>query len=256
MKFEIGKLISVPIEGLSAVDKKLQMVWINSGTFSMGDAGNEKEQNDGHDKPFTVILSQGFWLGKYPVTRTQWQAVMNEYPDQSRSCPNCPVGNVDWYQALSFCQELNKLFTKALPPGYKFSLPTEAQWEYACKAGMYSTHTNIDELSEIAWHGGNSGGSIHPVGEKKPNAWGLYDMQGNISEWCFDFPAYYPVEPAIDWVGKGDNTLRCLRGMPWSASPDNSGFHCSSGRNYTEPDLQTPYVGFRLALTALDLVVN
>ena len=248
MKFKIGETLIVPVEILPVGNRKLEMVWIEPGVFNMGTALSHQEQNDSHDRPFTMVLSQGFWLGKYPVTKAQWQAITEDVAQVS-TCLNCPVGNVDWYQSLSFCEKLNDLFTKALPLGYKFNLPTEAQWEYACKAGMSSLDIDIDLLSEMAWHKGNSEGSIHPVGEKKPNAWGLYDMLGNISEWCFDFPAYYPSGSVVDWVGNGDNTLRSLRGLPWSASPDKPENRCIS-RNYAEPDLQTPYVGFRLALTS------
>jgi formylglycine-generating enzyme required for sulfatase activity len=156
---------------------------------------------------------------------------------------------------MSFCDELNKLLVHALPRGYGFSLPTEAQWEYACRAGtqtVYHSGNSLADLSKVAWHGGNSSEHPHPVGEKEPNAWGLYDMHGNIGEWCYDVPSDYPDAPAVDWVGKETvYDLRCNRGGAWSTRPSDPIHRCSC-RCWLPPEWRLVWLGFRLALRVTD----
>ncbi len=250
-----GKLFSVGLETLPVEVKPLRLVWVPPGTFTMGSLEDEpgRTLEDIDQGYFEVTFSQGFWLGEHLITQAQWQIVMKDNPSQYKSCPNCPIENVNWYQAISFCEELNKIFADDLPSEYKFSLPTEAQWEYACRAGtktLYYNGNNLPDLSRVAWHKENSGGHPHPVGQKEPNVWGLYDMHGNVDEWCYDATSGYPDSPFVDWVGKGSGVARSFRGGPWSAPPSAPDFRCSC-RAWLGPDMQLPFLGFRLCLTIL-----
>lgn len=183
---------------------KLELVLIRAGSFTMGD------DDDGAKPVHRVNITKPFYLGKYEVTQAQWKAVTGNKPDSisDEACGgNCPVDNVGWYEAQEFIKRLN-----ARHEGYIYRLPTEAEWEYAARAGTTSDYAG--NLDEIAWYGDNSGGKIHPVGQKKPNAWGLYDMFGNVYEWVQDkWHDYYNGAPTDGsaWV-TGSNNNRPLRG--------------------------------------------
>jgi formylglycine-generating enzyme required for sulfatase activity len=143
---------------------------------------NRKADEERHQ----VTLTRGFQMGKYPVTRVQWEAVMRGKPSEFRDLQgSVPVEQVSWNDCQEFITKLNTLV-----PGGGFRLPTEAEWEYACRAGTEGAR--YGDLGEIAWYQDNSGGSPHPVGQKKPNDWGLYDMLGNVLEWCADLAGGYP----------------------------------------------------------------
>jgi formylglycine-generating enzyme required for sulfatase activity len=156
------------------VELRNSFVQISTGEFMMG-----SENGDADEKPVhRVRISQSFEMGKYEVTQVQWEAVMGHNPSLFRGA-NLPVEQASWDDAQQFIQKLN-----ALSDGYLYRLPTEAEWEYACRAG--STGNYAGNLDAMAWYKKNSGGKTHPVGQKQPNAWGLYDMHGNIWEWCED----------------------------------------------------------------------
>jgi len=156
--------------------EKLTFVLIPAGSFMMGDADGES-----CDKPVhQVRITKPFYLGKYEVTQEQWQAIMGTNPSDFKGAKN-PVENVNWNDCHAFLTKLNE---KVANTGKKFVLPTEAQWEYACRAGtttQYSYGDSAEELGDYAWSRSNAGRTTHPVGQKKPNAWGLYDMHGNVS---------------------------------------------------------------------------
>ena len=160
-------------------------------------------------------ITRPFYLGKHLVTQEQWEAVMGNNPSHFKG-PKNPVEQVSWDD----CQaSLTKLNAKVRPGG-KFALPTEAQWEYACRAGSTTRYCFGDEesrLGEYAWYGANSGSKTHPVGEKKPNAWGLHDMHGNVWEWCQDWydGGYYANSPTDDPMGPATGSLRVYRGGCW-----------------------------------------
>ncbi len=248
---KVGQPFSIPLE-LPFGAKELKTLWIPPGTFVMGSPEDEPGR-DAEDEPqFEVTITNGFWLSQYPITQAQWGQVMHHNPSHFKEGgPNCPVENVTWHQAVSFCDQLAEHLAGYLPKGYLFSLPTEAQWEYACRAGTqttYYTGNTLKDLSKIAWHKDNSLAHTHVVGEKEPNGWGLHDMLGNVFEWCYDSPSDYPASSARDWVGNGDGFLRNIRGGSWGTPPDDPCFRCAS-RCYVVPDEARSWFGFRACLS-------
>lgn len=197
---------------------------------------------------FEVIISRGYWLGVYPVTQCQWQAVMGTNPSVFKG-NNHPVTNVGWQDAMDFCDRL-AINQPTIPDGYAFSLPTQAQWEYVCRAGTtykYQLGDSLEDLSRVAWHSGNVDTySTQAVGQKEPNHWGMYDMLGNALEWCFDGPLEYPDGTVqTDWVGGFKEGIRIARGASIFLQPPEA-LTCG-----TRMDLPTePYLvsGFRLCL--------
>jgi formylglycine-generating enzyme required for sulfatase activity len=170
------------------------------------DAEADKDEKPAH----RVTISQPFYLGKYPVTQAQWEAVMGNNPSWFCSHPNQPVECVSWDNAFAFVRKLNEREW-----GMAYRLPTEAEWEYACRAGTEIPRYHHD-IDAIAWYGTNSNGQTHPVGQKLPNAWGLYDMLGNIREWCHDGARTYKADAVVDPIGPtGAGALRVFRGGSW-----------------------------------------
>jgi len=158
-------------------DFNLEMVDIPAGRFNMG--SNERE----NDKPIHEVNVPAFQIGKYPVTQAQYQAVMGNNPSGFSGNPQNPVESISWFNAQEFCEKLSQLTAKT------YRLPTEAEWEYACRAGTetrFSFGDDENQLGDYAWFSGNSDNVTHPVGEKLPNPWGIYDMHGNVWEWCAD----------------------------------------------------------------------
>ena len=161
-------------------------------------------------------ITKPFYLGKYLVTQEQWEAVMGNNPSHFKG-PKNPVEQVSWDDCQQFLEQAQR---EGRPRGGKFQLPTEAQWEYACRAGSttrYCFGDDESELGEYAWYDANSGSKTHPVGEKKPNAWGLYDMHGNVWEWCQDWydGGYYANSPTDDPTGPATGSDRVFRGGGW-----------------------------------------
>lgn len=242
--------ITVPLD-ISSDCILLKLSWIPPGKFMMGDKEgislNDFEQKAMGE--FEVTLSKGYWLGVYPVTQCQWQSVMHTNPSTFRN-PNHPVSGVGWQDAMDFCQRLD-VSRLPIPKGYSFGLPTEAQWEYACRAGTkyrYQIGNSLADLSRVAWHRDNiSIFSTQEIGQKEPNNWGLYDMLGNVQEWCFDSPKQYPDGTTqVDWVGESDGPLRNLRGGSILDKAEYNHLWCS-GRMYTGMDANI-VTGFRLCL--------
>ncbi len=207
---------------------KVNFVLIRPGSFMMGD-----ENGDDDEKPVhKVTISKPFYLGKFEVTQQQWQAVMGSNPSHFRGAKN-PVDRVSWEACQAFIKRLNEKFPHA---HVKFGLPTEAEWEYACRAGSTSRYSFGDrekKLAEYGWFADNAGGTTHPVGQKKPNAWGLYDMHGNVWEWCADWydGGYYSRSPPTDPTGPTAVTSRVLRGGSWS----DPAAYCRSSCRYCLP---------------------
>ncbi len=179
---------------------KLEMVLIPAGEFLMGSPDADKNASNVEKPQHRVRITRPFCLGKYVVTQQQWESVMGSKPSRFQG-PKNPVEQVSWEDCRGFVEKVS-----AKVGGGKFSLPTEAQWEYACRAGSTTRYCFGDEesgLGEYAWYDKNSDRKTHPVGEKKPNAWGLYDMHGNVLEWCQDWYGqdYYAKSPTDDPTG-------------------------------------------------------
>ncbi|MBK8815878.1 MAG: formylglycine-generating enzyme family protein [Methylococcaceae bacterium] len=222
--------------------------WIEPGTFLMGSPTNEPERVK-YEIQHAVIISQGFWLADCTVTQALWQAAMGTNPSEFKG-DNYPVEQVSWHDAQSFIDKLN-----GLKPELKLCLSTEAQWEYACRAGTrtpFSFGDNIDS-SQANFDGNypynNSRKSEYrqqtvAVKSLPPNPWGLHEMHGNVWEWCQDWYGAYPTETATDPQGADSGDSRILRGGSWI----NGGRLCrSSSRLYSAPDIANRNVGFRLA---------
>ena len=217
---------------------RLKMVWIPDGMFQMGSSDNEEGRYDDEGPQHEVKLT-GFWLAAEPVTQSQYEAVMDKNPSHSQG-PNNPVENVSREDAMEFCQKLSDQTKR------KFTLPSEAQWEYACRAGSKTKHcfgNSEKELGDYAWYAKNSKGQTQPVGKKKPNGWGLYDMHGNVWEWCLDWYGKYSKEQQENPTGPESGTYRVLRGGGWFIDAEG----CRSAvRNNRTPGNRFSYVGFRV----------
>lgn len=220
-----------------------EMIRIEPGTFRMG--GDQK----GDGQPITqVTIMQGFWLGKTEVTQREWSAVMGSNPSNFKG-DALPVEQVSWDDAMEFCRKLTERERAAghLPAGYAYKLPTEAQWEYACRAG--TTGDYAGDLNAMAWYGSNSGNTTHAVGTKQANAWVLSDMHGNVWEWCADcYADKLPGGSVRDPTGPASGSGRVRRGGCWACSAAG----CRSAfRGAGEPGLRYDYLGFRLALRSV-----
>ena len=225
------RLMSKPKAGAKSSDLtiilrgkvKLELKKIPSGNFLMGspedELGRFADETQHH-----VTLTQDYWLGTYEVTQAQWRAVMGNNPSKFPKGGDYPVENVSWKDAKAFCERLNNASSIQRPAGYCFDLPTEAQWEYACRAGTTTALNNGEDLTtqqgfcpnldKVGWYGRNSIAHIHPVGQKQPNAWGLYDMHGNVQEWCRDWYGLYQGD-ATDPQGPASGLYKVYRGGNW-----------------------------------------
>ncbi len=211
-----GKATSPPKELTVDLGKgvKLELVLIPAGEFLMGSPDSDKDALPSEKPQHRVRITKPFYLGKYLVTQDQWQTVMDSNPSEFKG-PKNPVEQVSWDECRTF---LGKLNAKSAAGGGKFQLPSEAQWEYACRAGSKTRYCFGDDeskLGDYAWYEANSGNKTDPVGEKKPNAWGLYDMHGNVWEWCEDWYADYKESAVDDPTGAATGSLRVIRGGSW-----------------------------------------
>jgi formylglycine-generating enzyme required for sulfatase activity len=155
----------------------MEFAYVPAGSFQMGSGNGDPNEQPVHQ----VTFARGFYMGRYEVTQAQWQKVMGNNPSKFSDCgENCPVEQVSWDDAQDFIKKLN-----AANDGYQYRLPSEAEWEYACRAG--TTGDYAGDLNSMAWYTTNADYKTHPVGQKQANAWGLYDMHGNVSEWVMDY---------------------------------------------------------------------
>jgi uncharacterized protein (TIGR02996 family) len=224
----------------------MRLAAIPPGTFLMGSAEKEK----GHDWDETqhrVTLTRGFFIGVFPVTQREWALVMGKNPSQFQG-DNRPVECVSWGDCQDFCKRLGRREKRT------YRLPTEAEWEYACRAGTTSPFCSghdLRALRKVGWcsfdkHAG-SGKETREVGQYQPNAFGLYDVHGNVWEWCKDWYRKFEDDPATDPQGAPRGEYRALRGGAWYSIPNG----CRAAyRNRQAPDSRQAYMGFRVCLTA------
>jgi len=223
----------------------LETVPVPGGSCMMGSP--DSDQGAGTDeKPQHKVTLSTFQMGKYEVTQADWREIMGSNPKELnfKGCDQCPVEGVSWEEIQDFLKKLRQKY-----PDKKYRLPTEAEWEYAARGGAgarRTTYAGSDELATVAWYDGNSGRKTHPVGEKAPNGLGLYDMSGNVYEWCSDWydEGYYKNSPAKDPVGPASGDRRVLRGGSWYADPE---FCRASYRSRHKADYRFVYFGFRVA---------
>jgi formylglycine-generating enzyme required for sulfatase activity len=244
---EASPFMYVAIELAPNVSMRLR--WIPAGRFLMGSPASESERFDREGAQHWVRLSSGLWLAETPCTQAQWQAVMRSNPSRFTGDAQRPVEQVRWEDCQQFCAQLN-----ARCPGLGARLPTEAEWEYACRAGTTTAYNDGSDctrpeghdpaLEKLGWFGGNSGDTTHPVGQKRPNAWGIHDAHGNVFEWCSDWYGNYLVEEQRDPMGPAQGYHRVVRGGSW---PDPAMLCRSAYRCSSVPTESGYALGFRLA---------
>jgi formylglycine-generating enzyme required for sulfatase activity len=239
---KIGSIINIPISH----ELMLSMNWCPPGSFMMGSPSIENGRSSNEDQ-VQVTLSKGFWMGKTEVTQAQWKALMEDNPSRSKG-DELPVENVSWDDVQEFIKKVND--SGILPIGWKMALPTEAQWEYACRAGTASIYAGED-LGALSWYRENSNDHTHPVASKSANTWGLYDMHGNVDEWCAD---WYDglLLGGFDPKGPTMGSYRVCRGGSYLGAQNKSG-SINSVRSADRNGVSSMYpkflIGFRVTLT-------
>jgi formylglycine-generating enzyme required for sulfatase activity len=220
----------------------MQFALIPAGEFQMGSANGSDDERPVH----TVRISKPFYLGLHEVTQGQWETVMGSNPSKFKGDTNRPVETVSWEDVQKFIDKLN-----AREGGTKYRLPTEAEWEYAARAGSktaYSFGDDSSQLGKYAWFSDNADNTTHPVGKLQPNAWGLYDMHGNVWEWVQDwYDDKYAAGPVTDPQGPASGSNRVVRGGSWS---HGAGDCRSADRSRSAPGDRYVNLGFRLLRTA------
>jgi sulfatase modifying factor 1 len=231
-------------EALTDPTKVIELVLIKGGCFQKGDAFGDGQADE---QPVHTVCVDDFYIGKYEVTQGQWQSVMGSNPSFFKKCgEKCPVEQVSWNDVQGFITKLNA------KTGKKYRLPTEAEWEYAARSGgkkeKYAGTSSDVELGKYAWYSANSGGRTHPAGERQPNGLGLYDMTGNVWEWCQDWygEKYYSQSSRKNPTGPASGTRRVLRGGAWIFEP--AGIRASARYSLT-PDARGDLYGFRLSIS-------
>ena len=235
----------------------MKLIRIPKGTFTMGSPIDEDDEDDAiecDDEQHVVTISKDYYLSLKLVTQVQYEKVMGTNPsffqgnEVQGDSSNHPVEMVSWDNAVEFCKRLSEL-TEEKKAGRVYRLPTEAEWEHACRAGSKTAYCFGDDsrsLGDYAWFRANSKEQTHPVGKKKANAWGLYDMHGNVWEWCCDRYGEYPKGEVSDPSGPKEGSLRVYRGGCW----DSIAAYClSASRSWYYPSSRCSLLGFRVALS-------
>jgi formylglycine-generating enzyme required for sulfatase activity len=228
--FLLGLILTFNVNAQSGIE--IEMVSVEGGKFMMG--SNEGEE---FNRPAHEVSVQAFKIGKYEVTQLQWRLVMGYDQSTFSNCDECPIETISWKEIQTFIKKLN------LESGRKYRLPTESEWEFAAKGGIKSkgyTFSGGNNISEVAWYYENSDSTIHKVGLKQPNELGIYDMTGNVWEWCSDLASSYSNK---NW--KNEGSYRILKGGSWISEKDI----CFPWyREYDGPKCRRPSGGFRLTM--------
>ena len=232
----------------------MKLVLIPKGTFMMGSPESEEGRKE-NETQHEVTIGKVYYLGVYEVTQAQYEKVMGKNPSYFQGAvvgnenADLPVEMVSWDDAVEFCKKLSELPDEK-KAGRVYRLPTEAEWEYACRAGSKTAYSFDDEeglLPEYGWFNRNSSRRTHTVGLLEPNAWGLYDMHGNVWEWCSDRQGKYPKGAVSDPTGPKVGSFRVLRGGSWFLGAANCR---SANRIRNDPSYRLYYYGFRVALSS------
>jgi len=233
--------------GIAQMTPDVEMVSIKGGCFQMG---NTFEDQRSDEKPVHEVCVDDFRIAKYLVTQAEWRTIMGNNPSHFRKCgDNCPVERISWNDVQSFLKKLNE------KTGKHYRLPTEAEWEYAARSGgkreEWAGTSKFEDLDEYAWYADNAEEETHPVGQKKPNGLGIYDMSGNVYEWMADWykETYYRESPRNNPKGPESGVEKVIRGGSWLYVPT---FMHVSSRNKYGPDCLGFSVGFRLAETLVN----
>jgi len=219
------------------------MVFVAGGTFTMGCTDGE-ECFEWELPTHQVTLTNDYYIGKYPVTQAQWKAVMGDNPSYFADCDDCPVEMVSWEDVQEFITKLNGM------TGKNYRLSTEAEWEYAARGGNQSKgykYSGSDDIDTVAWYWENSERKTHSVGTKKLNELGIYDMTGNVWEWCHDWFAEYTEDPQTNPQGPAAGSSRVFRGGGWYNDADAARV---SYRSSNDPNYRDGIIGFRLACSS------
>ena len=225
---------------------KLELVWVEPGTFIMGAS---EESFD--EQPHEVTLSKGYWIGRYPITQEQWDAMNIKKGHQNYWLGNkLPVEMVEWDETICFCNALTKELEQKLPIGYYFDLPTEAQWEFAARGGIRTQgfiYSGSDKCDEVAWYDCTRDSCTHEVGQKKENELGIFDMSGNVWEWCRDWYGLYPNMSINDPRGPSNGSDKVCRGGRYL----NKDYTLVSARYFEDVKSGCSwFLGFRIVLTS------
>ena len=233
-----GNTIIIPVKDGISID----MIRVEAGTFTMGATTEMKDPWDDEKPTHQVTLTNDYYIGKYEVTQALWKAVMGKNPSNFKG-DNLPVEEVSWNDCQKFISKLNSI------TGKTFRLPTEAEWEYAARGGKKSRgyqYSGSNNLSDVAWYTDNSGSKTHTVGSKQANELGIYDMSGNVYEWCQDWKGSYSSSSQVNPTGDNSGSFRVNRGGCWN----NAARFCrSSFRSYDSPDFRYIGLGLRLVLS-------
>jgi len=241
---EKRKLLTLLTEGEKSVKEAphIEMVYVHGGSFTMGCTSEQGSGCYESEKPAHSVTLSNFYIGKYPVTQAQWEAVMGSNPSHFQGCDDCPVEMVSWNSIQEFIKKLNEL------TGAKYRLPTEAEWEYAARGGNRSKgykYAGSNNPDEVVWHHFNSGDKPHSIGSKSPNELGIYDMSGNVWEWCSDWYGDYTSAAQTNPKGADSGKSKVLRGGSWNFLPRD----CRVSNRYdSNPGSRYNLYGFRLAL--------
>ena len=220
-----------------------EMVFVQGGTFTMGCTEEQGEDCYEHESPLHIVSVSSFYVGKYEITQGQWETIMGSNPSGFSQGDNFPVENVSWDDVQEFIRRLNAA------TGKNYRLPTEAEWEYAARGGKQTKkyrYSGSNNLNDVAWFEDNSDSSTNPVGTKMPNELGIYDMSGNVREWCSDWYDTYAATTQRDPVGATSGSFRVIRGGSWYGY-DTKQVCRVACRDCNLPEVRYNFIGFRLA---------
>lgn len=246
--FLFAAIISIAwLSAAAAVRVDEGMVFVKGGCFQMGDIFGDGEINE---VPVHKVCVDDFYMGKYEITQRQWTEIMGSNPSHFAGCDECPVEDVSWENAQEYITRLNQ------KTGRKYRLPTEAEWEYAARSGgkreKFAGTNKATELGGYAWYEENSSSKTNPVGQKKPNGLGLYDMSGNVFEWVQDWydREYYKNSPVDNPAGPSGGRHRVIRGGSWVNDMEKLRVHARDWNWPANADAHLHFTGFRLALSS------